>query len=928
MNDVAPALSLMAAPSGNSIVSLGPWWVIAAEPHVMLRLKRIFAGLAKDIRGEFRLRRSPEVDRDIEWILDRWDFAISDLDRKLLHGGAEWQRRHEREVAKIIAGDGSDRAFDIAVTPRDYQKVAASWWGAVKRGLLADDLGGGKQHPIDTKILTPTGYREIGALRVGDLVIGSSGLPIAVLGIYPQGVKPSYRVTWSDGASVEAGPDHLWTVRYRRGGRNVWQDVTVTTDQLRIGAAVTTAWPGGARTMRLGSCALYLPMLSAPVTFAPAGPLPIPAYALGTMIANAALSAGTAMLSIWDRDWPEIRASLTSSGVRIGTERTYGTVVHASILDMPARVRALGLDVLSGAKRIPPAYMLAPVEDRIALLHGLMDGDGSCSATRSRLTYHTSSPGLADDVCALVEQIGGVASVTSNDRGEKGIDYRVRVRLPPTIPPFRLRRKLDRYAPAVRLHPTRTFVGAEYVRDVESVCIAVDAPDRLYATEHAILTHNTISALTGLSAPGRLPALIVCQSHLTYQWREQILRCFPAARVHILTKNATYDVPDAMRREERREGKAPGAGWPDYTIASYSKLATWAEPCCKAGVRSVVYDEVQELRHNETQKYAGAVRIAASEAYILGMSATPVWNYGGAFVNVADILRPGFLGSRAEFFREWCGEGEERKKLILDPRAFGKMLRESGFMLKRTRSEMGRELPALTVAPHLIDTDGAQFAGQEHTLRALAAKVLERAEGAGAGFAKMKAAGELDIKLRKITGVAKAPYVADLVRMVVESGEKVVVGGWHREFWDILATKLHDYAPAFYTGHETPAQKAESRRRFVEGETPILCVSLASCAGLDGLQDVCATGIVGELAWTPKIIEQLMGRLHRDGQARPVTWLYCYTTWGSDPIVMDVCGVKESQSSPIVNPDAKVADVQVDPAHVRRLAEDFLRRVR
>lgn len=582
MNDVAPLSSLLAAPSGNSIVSLGPWWVIAAEPHVMLRLKRIFAGLAKDIRGEFRLRRSPEVDRDIEWILDRWDFAISDMDRKLLHGGAEWQRQHEREVAKIIAGDGSDRAFDIAVTPRDYQKVAASWWGAVKRGLLADDLGGGK----------------------------------------------------------------------------------------------------------------------------------------------------------------------------------------------------------------------------------------------------------------------------------------------------------------------------------------------------------TISALTGLSAPGRLPALIVCQSHLTYQWREQILRCFPAARVHILTKNATYDVPEAMRREERREGKAAGAGWPDYTIASYSKLATWAEPCCKAGVRSVVYDEVQELRHNETQKYAGAVRIAASDASILGMSATPVWNYGGAFVNVADILRPGFLGSRAEFFREWCGEGEERKKLILDPRAFGKMLRESGFMLKRTRSEMGRELPALTVAPHLIDTDGAQFAGQEHTLRALAAKVLERAEGAGAGFAKMKAAGELDIKLRKITGVAKAPYVADLVRMVVESGEKVVVGGWHREFWDILSTKLHDYAPAFYTGHETPAQKAESRRRFVEGETPILCVSLASCAGLDGLQDVCATGIVGELAWTPKIIEQLMGRLHRDGQARPVTWLYCYTTWGSDPIVMDVCGVKESQSAPIVNPDAKVADVQVDPAHVRRLAEDFLRRVR
>src|SRR5689334_22598057 len=73
----------------------------------------------------------------------------------------------------------------------------------------------GRAQPLDTTVLTPEGWARFGDLQVGDLVVGSDGLPTPVLGVYPQGRKPVYRVTAQDGASTLACGEHLWTVRTR-----------------------------------------------------------------------------------------------------------------------------------------------------------------------------------------------------------------------------------------------------------------------------------------------------------------------------------------------------------------------------------------------------------------------------------------------------------------------------------------------------------------------------------------------------------------------------------------------------------------------------------------------------------------------------------------------------------------------------------------
>ena len=290
------------------------------------------------------------------------------------------------------------------------------------------------------------------------------------------------------------------------------------------------------------------------------------------------------------------------------------------------------------------------------------------------------------------------------------------------------------------------------------------------------------------------------------------------------------------------------------------------------------------------------------------------------------MLNPGALGTREEFNREWC-VGADTKRAIRDPVAFGLHLRESGLMLRRTRQDVGRELPAFTLVPHHIEADLDAIAEVSGEAQRLAKIILAQQGGAGSGLAKRQAGGELDRLMRQATGVAKAPWVAAFLRMLVEQDTPVIVAGWHRSFWDILSESLDDLGFALFTGSETDRQKRESLRRFTSGEAMVLGISLKSGAGIDGLQHMCSTAVVGELDWTSVAHDQFFGRVHRDGQQSPCFGYFLLADVGSDPTVADVCGAKKANSVPIANPLESMREVvNLDPDHVRKLALACLRR--
>lgn len=411
------------------------------------------------------------------------------------------------------------------------------------------------------------------------------------------------------------------------------------------------------------------------------------------------------------------------------------------------------------------------------------------------------------------------------------------------------------------------------------------------------------------------PALIVTLSHLPPQWKREIEKFAPGLSVHVLKTGTPYQIT-------RGRGKNKEAYMPDVILTNYHKLAGWADEL-KGKIRSVVFDEVHELRRGESYKSRAAKTLATYATYRLGMTATPIFNYGGEIHQVMESIMPGALGSWNEFAIEWCaGFTDQTKAQIQNPKAFGAYMRESGLMLRRTRRDVGRELPAITTCPHTIDADLDVLKEIEGKATELARLILA---DTGTGLDKMQAAEELSWRLRQATGIAKAPYVAEFIRMLVESGESVLVGAWHREVYAILEERLRDLNPVFYTGEESVAAKEKTRDAFVNGETKVMIMSLRSGAGLDGLQHVCRNVIYAELDFSPAVHEQFTGRIYRDGQPDPVMVYFLLANCGSDPTLADILGVKRGQLEGIRDPGGDViTDAQTDPDRIRKLAAEYL----
>jgi superfamily II DNA or RNA helicase len=419
---------------------------------------------------------------------------------------------------------------------------------------------------------------------------------------------------------------------------------------------------------------------------------------------------------------------------------------------------------------------------------------------------------------------------------------------------------------------------------------------------------KTVSALSLLAREGALPAAIVLPKHLSPQWTREIARFLPSTK--------TYTVRTTNPEKEKVPSDV------DVWIVPYSRLSGWAENL-QPRVNTVVFDEVHELRREESDKYSGAQTIAAEAKYRLGCSATPIWNYGAEFYSVVGVVAPGALGAWDEFSREWCTQGTERRKTrITDPLAFGAWLRDSGIMLRRTRREVGRQLPPVVRSVVEVEWSAEAFSEIEDAIINLATKTLT------SNKETFQAAGQLDGHLRMATGVAKAPHVAALVRSILETtDDPVVLFGWHRDVYDIWLEALAEFKPVLYTGSEDEKEKDANLQAFIRGESRVLIMSLRSGQGVDGLQGTCHRVVFGELDWSPGALEQCLGRVWRDGQEESTLVYYAVCDEGSDPIMLDILDLKRWQQEGVIDPGGeRRLDIQVDPDHIKRLAEEILRR--
>jgi hypothetical protein len=365
--------------------------------------------------------------------------------------------------------------------------------------------GGGEPLALDTPVPTPDGWTTMGDIAVGDYVFGRDGNPIEVLstGEVHEG-RECYRVTFSDRTSIVADASHLWTVIDRNAARSHAADddgirrrpeTTLTTGQLRDGIR---EWrERGKEGNRYGIPA------GAPVVLDGVDLLVDP-YVLGVWLGDGQ-TAGAAICGA-EPDLAFIAAEIEARGYSV--TRWTSTPGKTPVIGLPggllAALRALGV---LGDKHIPSEYLRSSLSQRLDLLRGLMDTDGTVGHLgHETCEYSSKHERLASQVAELARSLGYRATLARKEepRSRTGETWRVTFRADPEVVPFLLDRKADRCRTPVWVK-NRAVVSIEPADSVAVRCIAVDSDDHLFrAGDGWTLTHNT-----RIAAAGGVPPVIV-----------------------------------------------------------------------------------------------------------------------------------------------------------------------------------------------------------------------------------------------------------------------------------------------------------------------------------------------------------------------------------------------------------------------------------
>lgn len=390
--------------------------------------------------------------------------------------------------------------------PQTYAAVCP-----VQEILFYGSRGGGKQLPDFTQVLCQDGFKRIDELTVGDLVYSSDGTLYPITGIYPQGKKTVYRLILQDGREVLCGDGHLWSVV----DRGLKPCVMSTIDMLKAG--IMSGNPGKTSyAFRVPNCE--------PVEFEE-HPLPIDPYILGCLIGEGTLTTKTPkiatsqshILNRLKRLYSEFEVQLDTSTTNNHTivDRNKGgkpfpmvpkRSMYSSRNRFTEAIEFLGMNVTCKNKFIPEMYKWSSVEQRMELLRGLMDTDGSVGKTGCS-EFTSASETLIHDVAWLCRSLGIRCRLSVDSRRNRkikirgkeynsGLIYRlyINTRLFISKKPESIKRLQQK--PHSNRDKYISIVDIQKLRYKTSMtCIAVDSPDHTYLIEGFVVTHNTQAAI-------------------------------------------------------------------------------------------------------------------------------------------------------------------------------------------------------------------------------------------------------------------------------------------------------------------------------------------------------------------------------------------------------------------------------------------------
>lgn len=664
--------------------------------------------------------------------------------------------------------------------------------------ILGDDMGLGKMEFVDNQLFTPTGRLRIGDVKIGDKVIGSNGLPCNVTGVFPRGIKDLYRVTFNDGYSVLVGGEHLWRVSSSNNGKYI----TLSTEQMLDENLVLEQKSYKIKTFykqKNGNNKWQIPIVQ-PIEFNNNNILPVEPYLFGISLVDDNINEDT--------------------------------------------------------KFIPDIYKFSSIENRLALLEGLIDGNET--------KYCSISEQLVDDVAEIVHSLGGIVRKSSCNGS-----YKLNIKMPICFNPFRLKQKSDIYST-----PKKYKIG-RYIKDIklekqgEAICISVDAPDKLYVTEHAIVTHNTTQSIVAALESGAESILVVCPSSAKINWIREI--------------NTFCD--DAVIIDGKKWSKGK------FTVINFDILKNFhtlttdikegKEPnrqLVDAKFDLCIIDEAHYLKNNDSIR--GRIMVELTTTYEIPkvwlLTGTPIANRPMDFFNLLKIIKSPLTENWKFFVVRYCA-GKQFYKTLKNGKKKQIWLTDGASNLDEL-SVKTRNLVLRRMKTHVLDMPDKIIIPTYHRLSDSETKeynllwddYLEKRLLAGKKNGNLqKELGELII-LRKFIALKAIPQTIEMVENAIELGKKIIIFTTFTEELDILVNHFGKLCVK-HNGPMSTIQKQRSVDSFQNDPNVRVFIGNIRSAGVAITLTEATVVVFNSYEWVPGYNEQSSDRAYRIGQKNDVT---------------------------------------------------------
>ena len=838
-----------------------------------------------------------------------WEVPLNKL-KQLIDNMNNYEIQITGELSALAEKKVPKIDFKFKTKPYDHQIDGFNYGLTHDKWLLGDSMGLGKALALNTKIYTPNGYKYMGQLNVGDYVFGKDGKPTKVVAVYDHTNVEMYRITFSDGVSIECCKDHLWQIHDRRGVKVIPTSWFMQKDQF-----------GKLRCehLYLEKCHNYKYWIDrcSPVEFEHKN-VPLDAYFLGVLLGDGCLTSKTIMFTTKDT---EIIESVKQT---IGDEyiiKHWGNYDYALTAKKGKRCNIkqslsdIGLlGKTSHTKFIPHDYKYNSVEIRTAILQGLLDTDGY--ATSDNLVQYTSvSKQLCDDVRFLVESLGGIVNLSEKSCGYNGKitgkAYILTIKFDEPYKYFRLTRKKSLLS-SRKFKARRNIVKIERIPNADARCISVDNKDKLYLAEHFVVTHNTWQVINIAVAQKQLHGyqhcLIICGVNgLKWNWVEEV-HTHSNEECHVLGQRINKRGKTVIKSNADKVEDLTNIDTLPYFIITNieslrdDKILLPLKALCDDGtIGMIAFDECHKAKNPNSQQGKGLLKLTASNK--IAMTGTPLLNTP---LDLYTILR--WLDYEKHSFyafkNHYCIMGGYGGYQVMGYQHIDELRLILSEMMLRRRKEEVLDLPEKLYVNEYVEMDKEQEKIYNEILDDIRLNVdkIARSPNPLSQLIRLRqATGYTGILSSDIQVSAKLDRMEDLVEEAVANNKKVIVFSNWTDITDEVLKRLKRFNPATITGKIKDNDLTPQKEKFQHDDTCKVIVGTTAKMGTGYTLTAGTIVIFMDEPWTNGDKEQAIDRAHRIGTVENITIYTLIAKNTIDERVNEIVKTKKDLSDDIID---------------------------